>query len=212
MASLPADAELASWAREHLVYEAKMLAYTAVGLAKRRDLPRTQESNVFLEAFAIHTRCLREFLWGDRSRYPLDAFASDFCSPGRWEQVRGDVPRALREIDDRSRLGREVVHLSYARSAVPAEIKDWPVSEIVRELVVALDEFALEALPECLDEETRLTLTDLASSPPPGVGPVSVATAIQVPYAGARSPFPTSTSGVDQRLLLLAQSGTHPAG
>jgi hypothetical protein len=39
MTSLPADADLASWAREHLVYEAKMLAYTAVELAKRRDSP-----------------------------------------------------------------------------------------------------------------------------------------------------------------------------
>jgi hypothetical protein len=190
MTSLPADADLASWAREHLVYEAKMLAYTAVELAKRRDLPRNQESNVFLEAFAIHTRCLRDFLWGERRRYPMDAFASDFCSPGNWEQVRGDVPPALREIDDRDRLGREVVHLSYERGAVPAEIKDWPVSEIVREIVEALDEFAFEALPERLDEQTRLALTDLASSPPPGVGPVSVATAIQVPYGGGTIDFP----------------------
>lgn len=110
-----------------------MLAYAAVELAKRRDLPRDQESNVLLEAFAIHTRCLREFLFGRRGHHSMDAFASDFCAPGALEALRGDVPPALAEIDDRNRLGREVVHLTYERSAVPAEIKDWPVSEIVRE-------------------------------------------------------------------------------
>ncbi len=167
-----------------------MLAYTAVELAKRGDLPRDQESNVLLEAFAIHARCLRDFLFGRRGRYAMDAFASDFCAPGGWDQARGEVPRALAEVDDRNRLGREVVHLTYERSAVPAEIKDWPVSAIVQELVYALDDFALEALPERLDDETRQALTNLQNSPPPGVGPISVATAIQVPYTGGTIDFP----------------------
>jgi hypothetical protein len=190
MAAPLSDADLARWAREHLVYEGKMLAYTAVELAKRRDLPRDQESNVLLEAFAIHTRCLREFLFGRRGRHPMDAFASDFCAPGAWEETQGEVPPALAEIDDRNRLGREVVHLTYERSAVPAEIKDWPVSDIVREVVEALDDFALAALPDRLDDETRQALTDLESSPPAGVGPISVATAIQVPYTGGTIDFP----------------------
>lgn len=167
-----------------------MLAYTAVELAKRRELPRDLESNVLLEAFAIHTRCLRDFLFGQRGRHAMDSFAADFCAPGVWEEARGEVPPSLAEIDDRNRLGREVVHLTYERSAVPAEIKDWPVSDIVREIVEALDNFAFEALPERLDDETRQALTDLESSPPPGVGPISVATAIQVPYTGGTIDFP----------------------
>lgn len=189
MSSL-SDADLVCWAREHLVYEARMLAYTAVELAKRRDSPRDLESNVLLEAFAIHTRCLRDFLFGQRGRHPMDSFAADFCAPGVWEEMRGDVPPALAEIDDRNRLGREVVHLTYERSAVPAEIKDWPVSDIVGEIVEALNDFAFEAMPERLDDETREALTDLEGSPPPGVGPISVATAIQVPYAGGTIDFP----------------------
>jgi hypothetical protein len=120
----------------------------------------------------------------------MDAIASDFCAPGAWESVRDEVPPALAEIDDRNRLGREVVHLTYERSAVPMEIKDWPVSDIVREIVHAIDDFALEALPERLDDETQQALTDLESSPPPGVGPISVATAIQVPYTGGTIEFP----------------------
>lgn len=167
-----------------------MLAYTAVQLAKRRDLPRDPESNVLLEAFAIHTRCLRDFLFGQRGGHAMDAFASDFCAPGDWEEVRGEVPPTLVELDDRNRLGREVVHLTYERGAVPAEIKDWPVSDIVREIVEALDDFALEALPDRLDPDTRRALTDLQSAPPPGVGPISVATAIQVPYTGGTIEFP----------------------
>lgn len=51
MAPPLSDAELSHWAREHLVYEAKMLAYSAVELAKRRELPRDHESNVLLESF-----------------------------------------------------------------------------------------------------------------------------------------------------------------
>jgi hypothetical protein len=167
-----------------------MLAYAAVELAKRRDLQRDPESNVLLEAFAIHTRCLRDFLFGERGRHAMDAFAADFCAPGAWKAIRGEVPPALKEVDDRNRLGREVVHLTYERAAVPAEIKDWPVSDIVREIVEALDAFAVEALPERLDDETRQALSDLESPPPSGVGPISVATGIHVPYTGGTIDFP----------------------
>lgn len=100
------------------------------------------------------------------------------------------MPPALAEIDDRNRLGREVVHLTYERSPVAAEIKDWPVSDIVREIVEALDDFVLEALPERLDDETQQALSDLESPLPPGVGPISVATAIQVPCTGGTIDFP----------------------
>jgi hypothetical protein len=178
------DSDLTGWAREHLVYEGKMLAYTAIRLSEIFDLPRDQESNLLLEGFAIHTRCLRDFLWGRRKpSQPMDAFAVDFCAPGAWELKRGSVPPALSEMDKRNRLGREVVHLSYHRLEVPAEIKDWPVSEIVREIVNGLCDFAFEALPERLDDDTRRTLIDLAS-PSPGVGPISVATGMDYRYTG----------------------------
>ncbi len=159
-----------------------MLAYTAVRLAERKDLPRDQESNVLLESFAIHARCLRDFLWGPRTKHALDAFAVDFCAEGVWEQSRGPVPPRLESQD---RFGPEIVHLSYARLAVPPEIKDWPVSGIVEEIVAGLKTFALEALPERLDDETRKVLTDLGA-PSAGVGPASVATS----YTGGPIEFP----------------------
>jgi hypothetical protein len=155
------DEKLMRWVREHLVYEGRMLAYTALRLAERTDLPRDQESNVLLESFAIHARCLRDFLWGSRTKRVLDAFAADFCAEGVWERERGPVPPPL---DSPDRFGPEIVHLSYRRLAVPPELKDWPVSGIVGEIVAGLKTFALEALPERLDDETRMVLTDLAAS------------------------------------------------
>ena len=192
----PLDQELAEWAREHLVYEARMLAYTAVRLAERRDLPRDHESNLLLEGLAIHARCLRDFLWGNRSeRHPMDAFAVEFCAPGEWEKARGAVPAALAEVDERNRFGREVVHLSYDRRHVQTDIKDSPVSEIVGELVEALDSFAATARSECLDDETAIALSDLTAPLPKGVGPISVATAVQVPYTGGTINFPDFSVG-----------------
>lgn len=136
------DAELRDWAREHLVYEARMLAYAAVELSKIADEPRSMRSNALLESFAVHVRCLRDFLFGERGggRYGArDAHATDFLPEG---SEPPEIPDALKDVDKRRRLGREVVHLSYDRNDVAPEVKDWPVSEIVTELLTALWEFA----------------------------------------------------------------------
>ncbi len=93
----------------------------------------------------------------------MDAFAVDFCAPGVWELKHGSVPPELSEMDNRKRLGREVVHLSYHRLEVPAEIKDWPVSEIVREILDGLCDFAFEALPERLDTGGTIELPDFVA-------------------------------------------------
>jgi hypothetical protein len=83
-----------------------MLAFTAVRLAERQGIPRDPESNALLESFAVHVRCLRDFLWGDRTHHqPMDAVAADFCEPGKWERERGELPPALAEIDARKRVG-----------------------------------------------------------------------------------------------------------
>jgi hypothetical protein len=86
------------------------------------------------------------------------------------------------------------VHLGYHGLEVPAAIKDWPVSEIVREILDGLYDFAFEALPERLDDDTRRTLTDLAS-PSPGVGPLSVATGMDYRYTGGTIDLPDFVAG-----------------
>ena len=59
--------ELKRWAREHLVYEAKMLVHSVEMVADPRL--SDPDRNAFIESFAIHVRCLRDFLWRD-SRPP----------------------------------------------------------------------------------------------------------------------------------------------
>ncbi len=170
------DEELRCWAREHLIYEGRMLAFTAVRLAERQGVPRDPVSNAYLESFVVHVRCLRDFLWGNRKSWnPLDAFAFDFCVPGEWEAKRGQVPPNLSGVDTRKRTGREVVHLTYHRLSVEAELKDWECGEIFGEIADALACFTTAALPTRLDAKTRDALQDLFAHSP-GAGTISVAT------------------------------------
>jgi hypothetical protein len=169
------DDQLKRWAREHLVYEGRMLSFTAVRLLEREGISRDPESNALLEAFAVHVRCLRDFLWGQRRNQPMDAFADDFCDGGVWERKRGPEPAALDEIGDRNRAGREVVHLTYHRLSIDAEKKDWDCGEIYVEIVDALAVLAEFAVPTRMDDETRIALQDLQTHSP-GVGTLSVAT------------------------------------
>ena len=188
-----ADADLTRWAREHLIYEVKMLAFCAVGLYERRAGPRDQESNALVESFGIHTRCLRDFFWGRRRKEkPMDAFAFDFCAPDAWKRRPADIPPALADIDKRARIGRGIVHLTYHRLNVAPEIKDWPVSEIVNELSAAIHDLASGALPERMDQATRNALNEPLVALPHGVRPVPVATA---PYRGGTVSFEGFSAG-----------------
>jgi hypothetical protein len=153
-----------------------MLAFTAIRLAERQGIPRDPESNALLESFAIHVRCLCDFLWGDRTDHqPMDAFATDFCEPGKWENERGQIPPALAEIDERDRPGREVVHLTYHRLGVEATTKDWEVGEVYGEIEYALARLATLALPSRLDDKTRKALEGLTDHDT-AIGTASVAT------------------------------------
>lgn len=46
-----------------------------------------------------------------------------------------------------------------------------------------------------MDHDTREALLDLESKPPPGVGPISVATAIATPYTGGTINLPPFSTG-----------------
>lgn len=151
-----------------------MLAFTAVRLAERDGIPRDPESNALLESFIVHTRCLRDFAWGER-KHKWDAFAVDFCDPGTWERERGEVPPELAEVDRLRRTGREVVHLGYHRMTIAEASKGWDIGEIYGELAHVLRLFAGTALPTRVDENTREGLRDLMAHRAE-VGPASVAT------------------------------------
>lgn len=184
------DEELTEWADEHLAYEAWMLAFASLMLA-RPDLPRDEMSNVFLESFAIHARCLRDFLFGHRDRLHKgrDAFAIDFCPEGEWENARGPIPAGLSELDERRRYGREIVHLSYDRSAVSPEMKDWPIGRVLEEIDDLLRALADTALPERLSPELRETLRS-GTGPGSRSLPVSVATLVRTATTAGTIAFP----------------------
>lgn len=151
--------ELREFAHEHLVYEARMLVYA---VAEMRGLRKGPERNAYLESFAVHARCLRDFFWGkrDRKRKQEDAYAFDYCASGVWEAryPEASMPRALKNIDDRLRIGREVVHLSYRRLDVRG--KGWHPQAVLREIAAPLDTLADLALPARMDGPTRAALRD----------------------------------------------------
>jgi hypothetical protein len=194
------DAELMQWAHEHLVYEAAMLSHAVEKFANKRL--SDQDHNAFMESFAIHLRCLRDFLWGKRRPHnPEDAFASDFCDPGVWETRRPPLPAALKAIEGkRQRIGREIVHLTYHRLDIEAEAKDWDLTELMRAIAEGLDEFAEVAKPERLHPKTRraLALTPkdyrvLVTSDSDERGPSLVAASI--PVTGGTIAFEGFTAG-----------------
>jgi hypothetical protein len=187
-----ADKELALWAREHLVYEGRMLAFTAVRLAERQGIPADPLSNALLESFTVHVRCLRDFLWGHRASHQMDAFASDFCEPGLWESARAAPSPALDHRGPvKQRIGREVVHLSYERLAIEAEAKTWSCGAIFEDFAFALDHFASTALPARLDDATRTALEHLCThSSDAGSPSVATGAAYGLPFTGATTAFP----------------------
>lgn len=149
--------ELRRWAHEHLTYEAGMLVH-AVRKAADESLS-DPDRNAFIESFAVHVRCLRDFLWADNRGQPQDALASDFCAEGVWEKERGELPDALNEIEgNRNRIGREIVHLTYHRLDIEAESKSWDMSALLGEIADGLARFGDVAESDRLADDTREAL------------------------------------------------------
>lgn len=151
------DIELSAWAREHLVYEVDMLVFATESLV---DDPGGMEGNVLLEAFAVHARCLFDFLWGKgNANHDDDAYAFHFSD--EWNGRRGAIPPNLLKIKDDNRFGREVMHLTYKRIDGSGDAKVWPCGKVLLEIATALKLFAELAREGALDDETRDRLKSL---------------------------------------------------
>jgi hypothetical protein len=123
------------------------------------------EANVMLESFAVHARCLFDFLWSKgNENYDNDAFAFQFSN--EWNGRRGAIPPNLAKIKDNARFGREVMHLTYDRIDGVDEAKVWPCGEVLLEIATALKLFAELARDEALDDETRQRLKSLIVKSP----------------------------------------------
>jgi hypothetical protein len=191
---------LREWAEEHLMYEVSTLVYATAELGNTPE-QRSARENTLLESFAVHTRCLNDFLWHDRrDRKPRDAFAADFCSPGDWERVRDDLPQAaLNDVRERRRFGREIMHLTYDRINGDGEDKRWPCGAVVLEVAGALREFATRSLADRLDPESRETLLGLREALEPDSGS---------PLPDLRIGFITGATGMDARQFRNVTGGT----
>jgi hypothetical protein len=168
------DENLRAWADKHLLYEARMLERAA------RLMQKPRRTNMEIESFAIHARCLTEFLWYDPSeRHPEDAArAVHFCDDGAWQLPSLDRPPGVAVVSGKT--ARDVVHLTYGRFGISEEAKRWDAPLIVAEIANALGEFARVALPSRLSDKARQELEDFANrsaSKPgpgaPGVRPVA---------------------------------------
>jgi hypothetical protein len=136
---IPSDEELKEFAEEHLAYEVNMM----IGAAKGLSQPNNSQFviNALLESFTIHLRALIDFIWEPSNVWKDDAIACDFFnSTEQWKKVRPDFPAALEPA--RSRTGKEVAHLTYARMKVTPETKGWNIGEMTEAMVRALKVFA----------------------------------------------------------------------
>ena len=127
------DAELVQTSENHLKYEVDMLAALTEAIPKLG--PEEDESfttwgirHALLESFAVHARTLLGFLYSS-SPWEDDVIAEDFFDdPETWRKARPDKSAVLSRIP--RRVGKEIVHLTYARSRVTEAVKKWPILEI----------------------------------------------------------------------------------
>jgi hypothetical protein len=128
---------LEKYSEEHLWYEIDMLVgvgkylsiSTVVGGPTPDDARRI--NNLLVEGFGIHFRNVIDFLYLDRPE-PTDVVASDFCTPGSWEDVRPPICAALTSA--RTRANKELAHLTTARIAGTAPEKNWDAVALLKEL------------------------------------------------------------------------------
>ncbi|MCZ6691094.1 MAG: hypothetical protein O7H41_16015 [Planctomycetota bacterium] len=156
------DAELVQTSENHLKYEVDMLAALTEAIPKLG--PEEDESftswgirHALLESFAVHARTLLGFLYSS-SPWEDDVIAEDFFDdPETWRKARPDKSAVLSKIH--RRVGKEIVHLTYARSRVTKEVKKWPILEIYQEIATAFRRFLDLAPKSRLGSSLRKTVS-----------------------------------------------------
>jgi hypothetical protein len=129
-------------ASEHLHYEVSMMASAANGLASGIAGQGNTIANALLESFVLHVRCILDFLYAPVNLRADDVVAQDyFDNPLMWENLRPAMSETLRKA--RSRAGKEMTHLTYARLDVTSETKPWKFIQI-RDEIIALNNAFLQ--------------------------------------------------------------------
>lgn len=134
------DQQLLDYSEEHLMYELNILQWLV------DEIPKTKKGfqlSAYIDDFAVHLRGLTDFLYSTQATArPDDLVAPDFFdTPASW--TPGTVPAKLEEA--RTRMNKEVGHITYKRKTGMDPAKPWPVSELFNEILPALKAFATTA-------------------------------------------------------------------
>jgi len=124
-------------ASDRLWYECWMLNCTAHALASG-IIPEGVVHNALLESFLIHARALTDFLRlscpekvRSKKQREDDVIAPHFFTP-----PEGWQPGAMPEIlqDTKTRVGKDLCHITYTNLDAPAEQKPWDFVKIADEV------------------------------------------------------------------------------
>ena len=142
------DAELTAYSGEHILYELKLLQWTAAELgAPKSDVMRS----VLIESFAIHLRNLIDFFF-TLPTHDDDVTASVFCA-GWSETLTVSLDAA------KTRANKEVSHLTLGRKDGVNPGKVWNVSGLFQEVREVARRFAANASPAKLHADVRQFLS-----------------------------------------------------
>ena len=102
-----------------------------------------EDGSALLEAFLLHVRNLRDFLYDDQPTQDDVVAAHFFDRPDEWRRNRPPLGEYVKSI--RKRLNKALAHISYARLDYRKD-KKWSIGRIKRELDAAWEAF-IEGLP-----------------------------------------------------------------
>lgn len=117
-----------------------MLQGLGVKLMNRHHEDDPLVENALLGSFTVHARLVLDFLYMDEPSVATDAAACDYFDDDSWQRARPEKSERLAGIH--GRVGKEIVHLSYARLSVDEAEKGWAVVPIGLEILGILAAWA----------------------------------------------------------------------
>ena len=122
---------------KHLLYEITMMEQdlrVIRSILAAEKTPLKHYISPFLNSFFIHARCIYEFLFEDKNRFPDDIKPSDYAEIEKWKKP--NLPEELKKW--KTEIDKRVVHLTFHRLEIEEIKKRWEVGYIYLELQKAL--------------------------------------------------------------------------
>lgn len=123
---------------DHLFHEIERMELNYDVLCMNQELGELRCA--LIDSFAIHARCISEFLWDGKKRgyEKSDVRADDFKESLEWEiPERSEFLKTWSDTMTNKRLA----HLTFDRLDIKEEEAKWPIGEIYDELKVGLGRF-----------------------------------------------------------------------